>query len=532
MPARLFASAALILLLAAARMASAAPSPRRFAIVVGANLGDATRAPLRFAESDADKMARVLEELAGVAERDLILLKGSSLGTLRLAFEATARRVREHTEHGGSALVLFYFSGHSDGEALELEHERLSFVELRKWLHETSATVRLAIVDSCQSGALLAQKGGRKGASFDVRLADELSSRGEAVLTSAAASEAALESREIAGSFFTHHLVSGLRGAADLSGDGRVTLGEAYQYAFARTVMATASTSLGSQHPGYEYQLSGRGELFLTDLRHPGSALEVPAGWDRTLIVDSRREQVIAELPATRRPTRVPVPAGEYTVYLSRPRATMMAKVALGNEIRVLGEEDLHPTAVPFAARKGAEPQALAMGPAAETTVQITAPALAAREPVPATRLLWGVGGGGTPAEVNGLSVSLRAARRPTADGLHLSATLFYGRPREEVGSSPDTDHATFVIAPAVGYGLTTTWHNITLYSAATIGAYLMLSTNRNDGGTYASPLVGAYVPVRGVQVGIEGEWPFTLMAYHPSPFSPQRPALWAFVSF
>ena len=52
------------------------------------------------------------------------------------------------------------------------------------------------------------------------------------MITSSAAREAALESAEIEASFFSHHLISGLRGAADTSGDGLVTLAEAYQYAF------------------------------------------------------------------------------------------------------------------------------------------------------------------------------------------------------------------------------------------------------------------------------------------------------------
>jgi hypothetical protein len=108
-------------------------------------------------------------------------------------------------------------------------------------------------------------KGGHPGPAFTIRLSDEVSSTGEALLTSSAADELALESREIGGSFFTHHLVSGLRGAADTSGDGKITLAEAYQYAFERTVSATASMTIGTQHPGYDYRLPGRGDLVLSE---------------------------------------------------------------------------------------------------------------------------------------------------------------------------------------------------------------------------------------------------------------------------
>src|SRR5439155_11671498 len=140
------------------------------------------------------------------------------------------------TDPASKVVLIFYYSGHSDGRALELGNERLQFGELRARLRSSGAAVRLAIVDSCKSGALLREKSGRLAAPFEIRLADDISSSGEALLTSSAEHEAALESQEIRGSFFSHHLISGLRGAADSSGDGRVTLSEAYNDAFVQTI--------------------------------------------------------------------------------------------------------------------------------------------------------------------------------------------------------------------------------------------------------------------------------------------------------
>ena len=51
--------------------------------------------------------------------------------------------------------------------------------------------------------------------------------QGLALLTSSAANEDAQESDALKGSFFTHHFVSALLGAADADGDGKVTLEEA-----------------------------------------------------------------------------------------------------------------------------------------------------------------------------------------------------------------------------------------------------------------------------------------------------------------
>ena len=57
------------------RPMAAAPSPlRRFALVAGSNDGGAGRVRLRYAATDAQAMARVLRELGGVRDEDLVLL--------------------------------------------------------------------------------------------------------------------------------------------------------------------------------------------------------------------------------------------------------------------------------------------------------------------------------------------------------------------------------------------------------------------------------------------------------------------------
>ena len=78
------------------------------------------------------------------------------------------------------------------------------------------------------------------------------------------------------GSYFTHNLISGMRGAADSSGDKLVTLAEAYKYAYDRTVVSTAMLPVGAQHPNYDFRLSGQGELVLSSLLKPSSVLVLP----------------------------------------------------------------------------------------------------------------------------------------------------------------------------------------------------------------------------------------------------------------
>jgi hypothetical protein len=302
--------------------------PLRIALLVANNRGAAARAPLRYAEQDAGELAKVLVELGGFRSDDVHLVQGQPLIATRAALDRMRARMAGERKQARKVVLLFYYSGHSDGQALELGADRWLFADVRRTLHELGADVRLAIVDSCRSGGLLAEKGGTPGAPFDIRFTDDLATSGEAILTSSAADELALESREIRASFFSHHLISGLRGAADSSGDGRVTLGEAYRHAFVNTLLATSNTLNGPQHPGYDYRLAGKGELVLTDFLNHGARLKLPDSFDQILIADAGRRQLVAELtPMSSR--RIALPAGRYVIHGRRAGQNHEAQVEL-----------------------------------------------------------------------------------------------------------------------------------------------------------------------------------------------------------
>jgi hypothetical protein len=332
--------------------ATAHAATHRLAVLVGANRGAGDRAPLRYAEGDADKLARVLTELGGFAPEDVLVLHDPTRALLDQTLAQAALRVRTWHAHGDDRVILlFYFSGHSDGVALELGSERFAYADLREWLRATGADVRLGIADTCNAGGLIAIKGGTPGPAFDLRLADDLATRGEALLTSSAANEVALESEEIEGSFFTHHLVSALRGAADASGDGVVTLAEAYQYTFAHTVATTADTVAGPQHPAYDYRLSGHGDLVLTLLAKPSAVIELPAGLDRVLVV--HKGEVVAEVGHDGA-NRLAVPAGDYTIRAWRGQDAYAAERTVGEgDTCILRASDLAPVSGSLAIRKG-----------------------------------------------------------------------------------------------------------------------------------------------------------------------------------
>ncbi|MFP2924274.1 caspase domain-containing protein [Pyxidicoccus sp. 3LG] len=299
---------------------------RRFALIVGSSEGGPGRERLRYAGSDALAMSRVLEELGGVAAADRVLLLESDRGSLLRAMERMKVLVEDAAALGVRRELVLYYSGHSDGDGLLPRGERLSYDDLRRGLGAVPVDVRIAILDSCGSGALTRYKGGVRRPAFLTDTASQV--RGHAYLASSSADEVAQESDSIGASFFTHFLVTGLRGAADVSGDGRVTLNEAYQFAFHETLARTERSQGGPQHAAYDIQLAGSGDLVLTDLREGTARLTVAADVQGRLFVRDWGNQLVAELAEASRPASgagpggrpLPLRAGSAPRSASRPR--------------------------------------------------------------------------------------------------------------------------------------------------------------------------------------------------------------------
>lgn len=268
---------------------------RRFALVIGANNGGSDRVTLRYAQDDAQAFLDVMTELGGVRAEDAILLSEPDAEDFKRALYTLSKRVRDAPE--SRTEVIFYYSGHSDERGLLLRGDRVSYPAVREGLDGLSADVRIAVVDSCASGALTRTKGGTLSAPF---LSDE--SRvvtGHAYLTSASADEAAQETDRLLGSFFTHALVTGLRGAADSSGDSRVTLSEAYTFAYDETLERTENTRYGAQHATRQMDLTGTGDLVITDLSAVEAGLVLDASLSGRLRIRDSQGRLIAEVSKT-----------------------------------------------------------------------------------------------------------------------------------------------------------------------------------------------------------------------------------------
>jgi uncharacterized caspase-like protein len=271
-----------IVAVTAAAPAARAQGMRRFAIVAGNDVGGGDTRSLLYASADARKVHEILTRLGGVRPEDATLLIGASASQLLGAIVAVEMQAAEAAKRGERTALLFYYSGHAKDGALRLGETRVPIDGIKARIASSPIDVRVAILDSCKSGAITRTKGARRAPAFEIQADSARDAKGVVILTSSTSDEDSQESDAIGGSYFSHHLASGLLGGADKSGDGRVTLFEAYAYAYDRTVADTAESAAGAQHPTFSYDLAGNGDLVLTDVavRHEGVYIprEAPSG--------------------------------------------------------------------------------------------------------------------------------------------------------------------------------------------------------------------------------------------------------------
>jgi len=335
-PGRSILVLASVLLLAT--MVEAATTSHRIALVVGANRGSADRVPLRYAVTDAERFGAVLTEMGGVAPADLVVLREPTRRAFLDALSVVRGRAAEARPETGRAEVVVYYSGHADEKGLMLGRETVTYRELKDAMHGISADVGIGILDACASGVITRLKGGQAQPGF---LTDEsMQMKGYAFLTSSSENESAQESEQLRGSYFTHALLSGLRGAADASGDGRVTLNEAYQFAFQETLDQTATTEGGAQHPSYDIRMAGTGDVVITDVRETSCSIVLGGEFDGRFYVRNAKRMLVAELykPAGRT-VELGLEPGTYSIQYEREPQLLDSSVTLGEgDRRTLAE--------------------------------------------------------------------------------------------------------------------------------------------------------------------------------------------------
>ena len=102
-------------------------------------------------------------------------------------------------------------------------------------------------------------------------------------------------------------------GAADTSGDGNVTLQEAFVYARERTVRDSARMAATTQHPSFDMQLRGRQDIVLAQTKSSRSALDVKQK-NALEIIHLGSGATVAETPPGVLQMRLALVPGRYVV--------------------------------------------------------------------------------------------------------------------------------------------------------------------------------------------------------------------------
>ena len=300
-------------------------------------------------------MARVLKTIGGYAPGDTILLAQPTPAQLLSAIGSVRDALRRDAAAGRRSVVLFYYSGHARAKALNLGTEELALSTLRQRLVDLPAALRVVVLDACQSGAFSNIKGTSAAADFSFNSVRSLNATGVAVMASSAASELSQESEELSGSYFTHHLLVALRGAGDTNRDGRVSIHEAYTYAYNRTLIATAKTAVGKQHVTLETDLEGRGEAALTYPTRARAKLVLPATLKADILIyRSGSKTVEAEVHKAPGKVTLALAAKRYRVILRQGATAQECRIDLtSNDERILHPPGCQPIALQQNASKG-----------------------------------------------------------------------------------------------------------------------------------------------------------------------------------
>ncbi|NNE28475.1 MAG: hypothetical protein HKN16_02490 [Saprospiraceae bacterium] len=204
---------------------------RTWALVVG--VSDYHHMPvLRYADDDAYQF-----------HNQLLASDGLSLSSdqvkLLINESATREKILEEltniaNQAGEEDIILFYFSGHGlKGSFLPFDYDgfnnQVFHNEINGRLKKSKAEHRICIADACHSGGIMAARSADSWISnWYPMLADAQIPM--TFFLSSKSSERSLESKGLRMGVFSHFLIRGLKGEADMDLDQSVTLGELFQF--------------------------------------------------------------------------------------------------------------------------------------------------------------------------------------------------------------------------------------------------------------------------------------------------------------
>lgn len=204
-----------------------------WAVIIGISSYSHMQA-LKYTDDDAYRMYAFLKSPEGGALADeqirILIDEDATKEKILKALKSTVAKAGEND------LVMVYFSGHGlrgsflpidfDGYQNKLEHDEINDI-----LQNSPSKYKLVIADACHSGSLLAMKSGEtRNILEDYYKSLAQANPGTALIMSSKSDETSLESSGLRQGVFSHFLIRGLKGEADLDNNKVVTVQELFDF--------------------------------------------------------------------------------------------------------------------------------------------------------------------------------------------------------------------------------------------------------------------------------------------------------------
>ncbi|MGH7428627.1 MAG: caspase family protein, partial [Candidatus Methylomirabilaceae bacterium] len=245
-----------------------------WAVVIGISQYKHIRS-LKYADKDALAFYDYLVTNIGVPKDQITLLTNSqaTLVNLKRILGTELKR-----KAGQKDTVIIFYAGHGapetdatspdedglekylvpyEGDPNDLYTTGLPMREVETIFQRLAADRVIFITDSCYSGATAGRTfatAARRAVVSDTFLSRLAKAKGRVVLTASRASEVSEERENLGHGVFTYYLLEGLRGKADLDGDGVITVDEIYAYVSKRVPEVTGQ----NQNPVKKGEVEGQ----------------------------------------------------------------------------------------------------------------------------------------------------------------------------------------------------------------------------------------------------------------------------------
>jgi hypothetical protein len=246
----------------------------KYALIIGnTEYIDPGLAQLTAPGKDAEDFARVLKdpEICAFDAVNVLLNQPSSVVSERIDDFFDQRKSDD--------LLVLYFSGHGVRDELgalylavrntnrfRLRSTAIKSDFIREAMDQSRSKRQVLIMDCCNSGAFSQGTKAATGLSIGTATAFE-AGYGRIILTASDSTQFAWEGDKVIGetenSLFTHFLVEGLQGEADLDSDGHITADELYDYVYEKVILATPK-----QTPS-KFSTKQQGEIVLRQNMRP-----------------------------------------------------------------------------------------------------------------------------------------------------------------------------------------------------------------------------------------------------------------------